>query len=274
MNSSNKIKSTIILMLMCNSVLATQLTFTATVDSVDDQAGLLGGKIQVGTTLTGTVSVDDANQGTSYYFDPQCASFPYGACGAPLAGWDYNTNWSQTNYDYSSTSIGSIEVLGNGLTFRTVPSAVNTHMQINNNNAGGQFDNIGIASDNNEPLPNGTKVNSIAFGLLDFSHNPIATTAVDAVKAINLANWDQTSVSVFAQPDFMTMRPGMNINAHITSVQYAPIAGATITKTAPVKPNKGKTDDHSDNGKHFGEYKNDGHVNCDSLRNKVVKCHN
>jgi hypothetical protein len=146
---------------------ATDVTieFTATVATVDDSGGVLGGAISPGDTLTGTYTYDldtpDTNS-APYVGDYRHAAAPYG-----------------------------MQVFAGGLEFATDPSNVDFLVElVNDHPTSTPPDSYVLHSYNNLPLPDGAEVDHISWTLVSESATAIDGTSLPATPPV-LSDWDQ-----------------------------------------------------------------------------------
>lgn len=142
------------------------IEFTATVATVDDSLGALGGAISPGDTLVGTYTYDLDTPDTN---------------SAPTVG----------DYRHDRPPYG-IRVTGGGFTFETDPSAVDFLVElVNDHGAPEPRDNYVLHSYNNRPLSNGTLVDHISWQLDDESATAIDGVTLPATPP-GLSDWQST----------------------------------------------------------------------------------
>ena len=165
------------------------INLSATVNYVEDIGNKLGGKINVGSTITGSYTYESTTPDSSPS-DP-----------------------TQGNYWYYSSPAGIFLTVG-GFNFGTNPDYVNFLVSIGNN-ASGQ-DNYLVRSYNNSPLSNGALVGNIDWQLDDHTATVFSSDVLPVTKPV-LDQWQTNVLSIYGggADDFF-------IDADVTSVEIVP----------------------------------------------------
>jgi hypothetical protein len=166
----------------------------ATVTSVGG-SNLLEGKVNVGSTITGTYTYDTSSP-------------------------DTNPASDQGEYVYYSSPYGVSLIVG-GLAFMSDPVDTDFGIGITNNSQGDWY---GFVSRHNLPLLNNTLIDNISMVLCDFSGNALSSTALPSIAPI-LSDWsnDHTlyiSGGIGGTPPHYENT--FDINAQVTSAVLIP----------------------------------------------------
>lgn len=187
-----------LLFVVCEPAGAALITIAieAVVDDVQDPDNYLEGRIEIGDLITGTYTYDTDTPDSS-----------------PLPG--------AGRYEYYAYPCGFLLNVG-GLDFVTDYANTDFLIEIVNNYP--DDDGYGVVSYKNLPLPDGTAVSSIAWGLRDGSATAISSAELTSISPV-LSDWETNFLQFGAGPgsrDTGEPPTGFGIMAHVTSAVLIP----------------------------------------------------
>jgi len=176
------------------------ISLSATVNYVDDPAGALESKINVGSIITGYYTYESTTP-DSRPSEPSIAEY-----------------WHNASPSGISLTVG-------GFNFRTNPDNVNFLVSITNNYS--DQDNYLLRSYNNSPLSNGTLVGHISWQLDDLTATVFSSDALPVTAPI-LSQWQFNHLRM----DGDAIGGGTYlVDAAVTSVQLVPEPGTLLLLT-------------------------------------------